>query len=130
MLRPMPLANDGVVRNGTVILTSGQAEEVYKCKLALERRSGGAKNRGQSVHVGKMYKVSPKTIRDIWNHITWRPATCHLWPGGSECSQELSLGEDLTSMSRRQVSSTFIPINVTNDQATDRRCILAARREN
>jgi hypothetical protein len=105
MLKNKSLVKFGVVRNGTVVLTSDQAEEIYKCKLALERRSGGAKNRGQSVHVGKIYKVSPKTIRDIWNHITWRPTTCHLWRDGDACSQIPYLEQDFKS--RSQVSTAL-----------------------
>jgi hypothetical protein len=32
-----------------------------------------------SVQLSKQYRVSPKTIRDIWNRRTWAPETKHLW---------------------------------------------------
>jgi hypothetical protein len=35
-----------------------------------------------------MYQVSPKTIRDIWNHTTWKPVTCHLWRNAMDLNIE------------------------------------------
>jgi hypothetical protein len=67
-----------IIRNGKVILTTDQVLEIYNCKLAFEKYNG-IRTRGLSVSVSRMYQVSPKTIRDIWNHITWKPVTCHLW---------------------------------------------------
>jgi hypothetical protein len=67
------------IRNGTVVLTADQAREIYKCKLALQKQNRGLKTRGQSVHVARLYRVSPKTVRDIWNHTTWKPITQQLW---------------------------------------------------
>jgi hypothetical protein len=67
------------IRNGTVVLTADQAREIYQCKLALEKQNRGFKTRGQSVHVARLYRVSPKAVRDIWNHTTWKPITQQLW---------------------------------------------------
>ncbi len=70
-----------------IVLNNELAVEIYKCKLAfvapsssiacfqsLERRA-----RGQSALISSRFGVSPKTIRDIWNHKTWAHATNHLW---------------------------------------------------
>lgn len=35
---------------------------------------------GLSAHLSHRYKVSPKTIRDIWSHRTWKDVTRPLWP--------------------------------------------------
>jgi hypothetical protein len=67
------------IQNGKVVLTPDKVLEIYKCKLAFEKHNNGIRARGLSVSVSSMYKVSPKAIRDIWNHITWKPVTCHLW---------------------------------------------------
>ena len=77
-----------VVRNGKVLLTTDQVLEIYKCKLAFEKYNNGIRTRGLSVSVSRMYQVSPKTIRDIWNHITWKPVTCHLWRSDMEFFNE------------------------------------------
>jgi hypothetical protein len=71
-------------RRGTV-LSEELAVEVYKYKLAIcfdscdQSSSSEKKFKGQSSVIARMYDVSPKTVRDIWNHITWKYATCHLW---------------------------------------------------
>ena len=78
------------IRNGKVILSADQVLEIYKCKLAIEKHNNGIRARGISVSVSRMYQVSPKTIRDIWNHITWRPVTGHLWRSDMEFFNETS----------------------------------------
>jgi hypothetical protein len=75
-----------VVRNGKVILTTDQVLEIYNCKLACETHNGIKTPRGLSVSVSRLYQVSPKAIRDIWNHITWKRVTCHLWRIDAELS--------------------------------------------
>ena len=67
------------IQNGTVVLTADQALEIYKVKLALQKQNRGVKIRGQSVQLAAMYRVSPKTVRDKWNHTTWKPVTHQLW---------------------------------------------------
>jgi hypothetical protein len=60
-------------------MTAEQAEEIYVCKLALLKGRNGSPERGQSLHVSRIFQVSPKAVRDIWNHRTWKIATQHLW---------------------------------------------------
>jgi hypothetical protein len=65
-----------------IILSEELAVEIYKCKLNLARageNSFGEIVKGSSAVIAKCYDVSPKTVRDIWNCITWKYATCHLW---------------------------------------------------
>jgi hypothetical protein len=69
-------------RTGTTILTAIQAEEIYACKIKFSSQEIDDTwkcAKGQSKNVARTYHVSPKTVRDIWNHITWKYATCHLW---------------------------------------------------
>jgi hypothetical protein len=76
------------IQNGTVVLTADQALEIYKVKLALQKQNRGVKVRGQSVQIATMYRVSPKTVRDIWNHTTWKPVTHQLWKDDGVCIGE------------------------------------------
>ena len=69
-----------------IVLTPQLAREIYAHKLTLQTpwdaRScllTGRLLRGQSARVAQVYNVSAKTIRDIWNRISWRSATCGLW---------------------------------------------------
>ena len=69
-----------------IVLTLEQVIEIYEIKLALNIRNAEienmqiAKSKGTSVPVAKHYNVSPKAIRDIWNHITWKHVTYRFWP--------------------------------------------------
>jgi hypothetical protein len=36
--------------------------------------------RGQSTAVALKFNISFKTVKDIWQHKTWKHATYHLWP--------------------------------------------------
>ena len=55
-------------RNG-VVLNEKLAVEIYKLRLF-------GPSKGKSVHVSRIFHVSPKTVRDIWNQKTWSLATC------------------------------------------------------
>jgi hypothetical protein len=63
------------------------AVEIYKCKPAFNapsssvarHKSLGRRARGLSSIVSAQFGVSPKTVRDIWNHKTWVQATNYLW---------------------------------------------------
>jgi len=62
------------------LLTEAEAVEIYSYK------SSGPKNyvplfKGSTTSLSKKYNISPKAIRDIWNHRTWRLATRHMWTG-------------------------------------------------
>jgi hypothetical protein len=63
-------------------LTKSLAIKIYMCKLHIASRnavSPGKKFKGQSAVVAHRFKVSAKTVRDVWNHSTWKHATSHLW---------------------------------------------------
>ena len=83
------------------MLDEQQVVEIYMAKLALRahcRKNAPTNNkmkgiRGQSGHVSAMYGVTPRTIRDIWNHQSWAYATRHLWDRKPQPSSE-----DLISM--------------------------------
>jgi hypothetical protein len=81
-----------MVRNGCrVVLNPALAAEIYtqkatvlfRCNFATCRRIPKINRR--SIQLGKLYNVSAKTIRDIWNHRTWTFATRHLWSLTDRC---------------------------------------------
>lgn len=61
------------------ILTKAQVREIYEFFLAESRSSlmpSFVKRKGSvSTRLAAKYGVSPKTIRDIWNGITWTAVT-------------------------------------------------------
>jgi hypothetical protein len=66
-----------------IVLSQDLAVEIYKWKLTMANelfRADEFKHRSQSAAVSRLFGVSPKTVRDIWNHVTWKKATCHVWP--------------------------------------------------
>ena len=78
------------------VLCAAQAVEIYRCKLRLLQphsfasclQPAGSRILGKSVQVAGMFKVSPKTVRDIWNRRTWACTTRFLW--AQEDDQTLS----------------------------------------
>jgi hypothetical protein len=73
-------------RKNRIVLSPDLALEIYAHKINLQRPRGfelcveGSRLlRGKSTFIARMYKVSAKTIRDIWNRKTWTFATCRLW---------------------------------------------------
>ena len=85
------------------MLSKDQAVEIYKLKLSLQNQLGSACSpdswrlymRGKCVPVSKMYGVSPRTIRDIWNRSTWGFATIQLWV--YEQASETGISESCSS---------------------------------
>jgi hypothetical protein len=75
-----------------LILSESQAVEIYRIKLDVLitcpegewTKSPSTRISGKSVDIGRLFNVSPKTVRDIWNHVTWKYATCHLWANQDE----------------------------------------------
>jgi hypothetical protein len=63
-----------------IVLSEELAVEIYKHKLVPSDKNGKML-KGRSATVAKFYNVSPKAIRDIWNHKTWKYATFHIWSG-------------------------------------------------
>jgi hypothetical protein len=97
-------------RNGTIVLTADQAQEIYKVKLALQKQNRGKKIRGQSVQIAKMYRVSPKTVRDIWNHTTWKPVTHQLWQHDEVCIDEQEVHPKPTRSSESPHHDWQVPV--------------------
>ena len=70
-----------------VLLNKAAAEEIYQHKLSLIAptsfksciEKSAIRIKGQSAKLAKIYCVTAKTIRDIWNKRSWTNATCHLW---------------------------------------------------
>ena len=59
-----------------MILTELQAVEIFRIKQwNIENEKGTVSIRGLSQLVSKVYGVSARTIRDIWNQKTWAYAT-------------------------------------------------------
>ncbi len=70
------------------IITEQQAIEIYKRKLEFMKsirtesgRTRTARIKNKCVELGRQYRVSPKTIWDVWNRKTWVVATSSLWAG-------------------------------------------------
>ena len=84
------MANHGA--KNRVVLNPVEAAEIYMLKIsiltsknskycAILRPDVSQRHKlwGESSQVAKEYKVSPKTIRDIWGRRTWIEATRSLW---------------------------------------------------
>ena len=69
--KSMPPQNTSKSKKQRVMLNEELAIEIYKCKLLFS----GQHSKGKSVPVSRIYKISPKTVRDIWNQKTWSSAT-------------------------------------------------------
>ena len=77
------------IKNGErrICLTQKEAMEIYSHKLQLINptsykasiQSWKKNVRGESSKLAKIYGVSSKTIRDIWNRKSWSIATKGLW---------------------------------------------------
>ena len=74
----------GMGQRSRVLLTPGQAVEIFLYKLSVptnrHSRPHRSNKKDHSPYVARLYGVSAKTIRDIWNRRSWKTATCHLWP--------------------------------------------------
>lgn len=67
-------------------LSESEAVAIYQRKLDLMNTFSSEPRRlmlinlkNESVALAKAYRVSPKTITDVWNRKTWIIATSHLW---------------------------------------------------
>jgi hypothetical protein len=58
------------------LLTEAEAVEIYSYKLC---SGNDLLLTGRTTSLSRKYNISPKAIRDIWNHRTWRRATRHMW---------------------------------------------------
>ena len=65
-----------------LVLSEALAVEIYKYKFKTASTSSepnGIYCRGRSAAVARIFDISPKTVRDIWNHVSWKYATHQLW---------------------------------------------------
>jgi hypothetical protein len=60
------------------LLTEAEAVEIYSYKSS-SSTTYSPPHIGKTASLSKKYNISPKAIRDIWNHRTWRTATRHMW---------------------------------------------------
>jgi hypothetical protein len=84
------------------VLTTQQAAEIFNLQgpsLISHILSGGCIFSSRSVAVAKMFGVSPKAVRDIWNKRTWRHSTSHLFPENEResCTDCLKTVENMVS---------------------------------
>jgi hypothetical protein len=78
--------------NSRVLLNQHVAVQIYQHKLSLIQPkcfkscllSDASRMRGASAKLSRQYGVSPKAIRDIWNHKSWVKATIHLWQDNAD----------------------------------------------
>ena len=65
------------------MLTAADAVKIYELMLSwkadLSKGIHTKSLRGKSLPVSKLFGVSSRTVRDIWNRQTWTIATNHLW---------------------------------------------------
>jgi hypothetical protein len=84
-----------------VALTEVLAQEIYRHKIQLESkniRTSGARIKGPSAAIARLYNVSAKTVRDIWNRVTWKYATSHMWTASEPSEEESLLHSEVVSL--------------------------------
>ncbi len=60
------------------MLVESDVVHLYKMKFnpSLHFKS----TKGRSGPISKLFGISPRAVRDVWNRKTWTYATKHLWP--------------------------------------------------
>jgi hypothetical protein len=69
------------------MLTEGAAVEIYKMKIALQQQrhnNAPVSIWGKTRSVARMFGVNSRTVKYVWNRLTWSHATEHLWASESE----------------------------------------------
>ena len=90
------------------VLTEELAQEIYQHKLRLERnniKTSGARIKGPSAAIAQLYTINAKTVRDIWNRVTWKYATCHLWT-----ESEIIISESKSAEISEVFSTSFVAL--------------------
>ena len=94
------------------MLTELQAIEIYRTKIEFtsKARSGTAlplRNfASESIRVGKIYGVSPRTVQNIWNRRSWGYATKQFW----NCeSSDMGSQRTMPSDEVKQISILHLP---------------------
>ncbi len=103
------------------MLTEQAAIEIYKYKLALlanpryyysnDKIPGQIAVRGRSAPLSKLYGVSSRAIRDVWNRQTWGYATSPLWHE----EDTMSRMDQVFSSSSLQVWSAYLHFGAATD---------------
>ena len=72
-----------------VILTSTQAVQIYNMKITAHCKSE-TNPKLPTASIAKLFGVSPKTVRDIWNGRTWYRETLPLDPSRADAAERLA----------------------------------------
>jgi hypothetical protein len=109
------------------MLTAGQALNIYEIKLSMQSgllRNSGSRSisptenrsliRGKSVTVSKLFGMSSRAIRDIWNRRTWTHITECLWH--REKVSRIPIAEQNHSHGPNSSSLKVRPILLSRDQ--------------
>jgi hypothetical protein len=84
------------------MLIESDVISLYKMKLDASFHCQSMK--GRSGPVSKLFGVTARTVRDIWNRKTWAYATRHLWPR----EDSFALGGDWTE----SITEVFLNLNL------------------
>ncbi len=81
------------------VLTDDQAAEIFNLRVPFTDATNASPDRvftSRSMVVSRIYGVSPKAVRDIWNKRTWRHATRAFWTEADELqhAKNLKAGTD------------------------------------
>ncbi len=86
-----------------------ESDAIILYLLKIDASTNNQSKRGRSGPISKLFGVSARTVRDIWNRKTWAYATKHLWA----CEDSFGLGgeqnnENLEVLIKGNISATFI----------------------
>ncbi len=115
----MPESNCGVVDfskklpRKRAVLTNQQANAIFKLRGSIYHLGNRARDRdftSRSITTSKMFGVSPKAVRDIWNMRTWHHCTQALWTDEdyiqrAEFLKSLKKGDAAYTTSRQTAAS-------------------------
>ena len=98
------------------MLTEHDAVAIYQMKINLQHQIGmdpASRNQlvslwGQSGPVSKLFGVSSRTVKYIWNRQTWAHATNHLWTEESATLNLLRNNESASNHTRSKISSSRV----------------------
>ena len=106
------------------MLTELQAIEIYRKKIEFMSKAGSEQINplqifaSESIMVGKVYGVSPRTVQNIWNRRSWAYATKQFWMCES-C--EVGKQRFIPSDEVKQINSMHLPYltNRLSDQSAE-----------
>ena len=118
-----PLASQKKIPGKRILLNDRLATEIFLLKSSFQQIAKDLdKTKGHSSLVSKLFGISPKTVRDIWNFRTWRHVTLKLSTCDENCmiasseAMKLSLPDTLQnheafSASINQGSCSFLSLS-------------------